>query len=210
MARKPIVEFPAQRPDAPGVSGPAEQILSFLRIVGHVVEFVGSGGVAPDELPLPRADHAYGSVFVEHVDALALGDRPPLEEGCEGTAGQAVGHAVRLAEVLQERWQPIVLAKKIGVDHTRRHVTRPANQAGHLHAGVEHVLRPGGVALAVQAVVAHVHAVVAHEDDEGVFRHAVFVEPIQQSPDVAVHAVERGEVAGQLAPSLLAVGGTRV
>ena len=66
-----------------------------------------------------------------------------------------------------------------------------------LDGRVEHVRREGAVALAVDAVMPHVHAVVAGEHHQGVFAFAVFLQPVQQPSHVRVHLRQGGEVSGK-------------
>ena len=181
----------------------AEQVAALVGIVRHVVELVGPAGIPPDELPLPGADHAHGAVLVEHVDALPRADRPIRQQRRERPAGQARRHAIARTDVLEERRQPVVLGEQFPVDAPRGYVARPADETGHLDAGVEHVLRPGRVALSEQAVVAHVHAVVADEHHQRVAPQVPGFEPVEEPSDVAVHPLDRREVAGQVLPAPL-------
>ncbi len=62
---------------------------------------------------------------------------------------------------------------------------------------LEEVEREGGVAFAVHAVVPHVHAVVAGEDDQRPLPQSVRFKPVEQAADVAVHGGDGGEVAAE-------------
>ena len=72
----------------------------------------------------------------------------------------------RVEQMLEERREHVVGARKAFRHSTRRDPAGLGHDAGHLDGGVVHVLRAGTVALSPDAVVAAIHAVVAHEDHE--------------------------------------------
>ena len=115
-----------------------------------------------------------------------------------------------VTDIFHEGWQPVVLAQEVSVDLVFRDMSRPADKTRHLDAGVEHVLRPGRIALSVEAVVPHVHAVVAHEYDQRIAPQVLCFKPVQQPANMPVHPFDRGEVARKILFSRFGIDGAGV
>ena len=155
------------------------------------------------QLPLAGADHAHGAVLIVYHHLVAEGIAFARQHAGKGASGQLllglIGHAAHFKQGGHE----IIVAHHGLADHALGDVPRPGKDARHLDAGFIHVHGIGAVALAHDAVMAHVAAVIAGEHDHRAVQQAVGLQPVEDAAHVRIHGRDRRVIA---ALALAAVG----